>query len=69
MLPRMTAADVWLLMRAPTNAKLTPEQVKDVRRLRREYGMTMPALAAQFGVSAATIADILYRRTWKGLPD
>lgn len=57
-----------VLVRA-TNTRLTIGQVMYVRRLRREYGMSMPALAAQFGVSKATIADVVYRRTWKTLPD
>lgn len=46
------------------NAVLTERMVRQIRSL-REYGMTLPAMASAFGVSLATISDVVYRRRWQ----
>jgi hypothetical protein len=45
-------------------AKLTAEQVREMRRLRAE-GMTLAALALRYPVTVATIHEIVKRRQWK----
>lgn len=45
-------------------AVLTRRKVLDIRR-RRVAGESNAALAAEYGVSPATICDIVKRRTWK----
>ena len=44
------------------NAKLTKEQVLDIRAIR---GMSQTAIAAQFGVGQRTISDIRNRKIWQ----
>jgi hypothetical protein len=53
-------------IRHKRNAKLAPETVQEIRRLRTS-GITCNALAAQFHLSIFTINDIVYRRTWRDL--
>jgi hypothetical protein len=45
-------------------AKLTDDQVRDIRSRYRPRMVTMQQLAAEFGVAKATIADVIYRRHW-----
>lgn len=45
------------------HAKLSPESVSEIRRLRSD-GATEIELSARFGVSRATISDISRRRSW-----
>lgn len=45
-------------------AKLTRKQVDEIRVLRAE-GATQDSLAAQFGVSRATIWNIVHKKTWR----
>lgn len=45
------------------NAKLTPDDVREIRRLGPETKNA--SLAAQFGVSESNIEFILKRKTWK----
>lgn len=45
--------------------KLTPQDVRAIRSLRENF--TCSDLSARFGVRPATIVDILYGRTWKGV--
>jgi len=45
-------------------AKLTVEQVREIRRLRAQ-GWTLRRLAAEFGVSDHAVRAILDSRTWK----
>lgn len=46
-------------------AKLTEDQVREIRRLYAEGGHSNYSLADQFGVNHATVWQILSRRTWK----
>jgi hypothetical protein len=48
------------------NAKLTEEQVMEIRRLRVE-GRTFAELAVAFGVSRQNEQAIVYRRSWRHL--
>lgn len=48
-------------------AKLRPEQVTEMRRLRAEGWKIVP-LARRFGVQATTVHNICERVTWKHLP-
>jgi hypothetical protein len=48
------------------NAKLTAEQVREVRRLRKE-GFSVSQLARRFEVCEITIYSIVTRKTWKHL--
>jgi hypothetical protein len=49
---------------AHPNAKLTADQVREIRTLHRE-GIRYPELAARFGVGWDTVRRIVIRRTWK----
>jgi hypothetical protein len=46
---------------------LTEDQVRDIRVRYGTAGATQAKLAAEFGVSASTIGDIVTRRTWAHL--
>lgn len=54
------------LLRA-TN-KLTPDQVRELRRLRRE-GVSWTRLAKRFGIGRGTTQRIVARETWRWLDD
>ena len=47
-----------------SNAKLTEDQVADIRRSFRPREVTREMLAKRFGVSVGTIKDILHGRSW-----
>ena len=47
--------------------KLTVEIVKAIREEREKTGKSYDKLAKQFGVSKATVADLIKRRTWKNV--
>lgn len=49
--------------RAITNAALTPEQVREIKREIRQ-GATNPEIAARYGVNRDTISNIRVGRTW-----
>ena len=46
-------------------AKLNAEMVKNIRKDRENEKISYDKLAAKYGVSKGTIADIINRRTWK----
>jgi ActR/RegA family two-component response regulator len=46
-------------------AKLSVEQVQEIRRKFERYVYTMPMLAREYGVHRQTIAQILARHSWK----
>lgn len=46
-------------------AKLTEDQVSEIRKTYKAGGYSYSALAKQYGVSAATISDIVNYRIWK----
>lgn len=51
---------------ANSNARLTEDQVREIRnRYRRVGGETFVSLGRDFGVSYQSIRNIVYRRTWK----
>lgn len=52
----------------PTNAKLTPDDVRQIRAALGR-GVRQRDLAAQFGVGRETIVSISTRATWAHLPD
>jgi hypothetical protein len=47
------------------HAKVTEREVRAIRTLRDDYGMTLKGLADAFNLSRASIADIVYRRSWR----
>jgi len=55
----------WCRGAASPNAKLRPAQVIEIRRRHAEEGCSMPALAAQYGVSDSLIFAIVHRQSWK----
>jgi DNA invertase Pin-like site-specific DNA recombinase len=52
----------------PPNAKLTVQQVQEIRMLGFQ-GVTTAALAERFSMSKTAIKAILSRRTWKDTKD
>jgi hypothetical protein len=46
------------------NAKLTAEQVLEIRRLYAAGGISMHQLGRQFGINGATVHCIVHRKTW-----
>ena len=52
----------------PLNAKLTAEQVQDVRR-RFDAGVKTAVLAAEYGVKPGAIRQIGLRKSWRKLPE
>lgn len=57
----------WLEGEGSPLAKLTEDEVREIRRLRAKRGHTYAGLAEQFGVSVSTIAAICQGRVWKHL--
>lgn len=49
------------------NAKLTAEDVKDIR-FRAAYGEDQASIAARFGISQAHVSRIVLRQSWQHLP-
>jgi len=47
------------------NAKLTEDQVREIRRLYATENFTQQELALKFGVSRRMVSDIVRRKTWK----
>lgn len=54
--------------RATPGAKLTRQQVIEIRDLWNRKAMTQPELATHYGMSVISIQGIIYRRTWKHIP-
>lgn len=50
----------------PPSAKLTPDQVRDIRR-RHAAGRSIAALGRDYHVSRQTIKDVVSGRTWRGV--
>lgn len=50
------------------NARLTVEDVLELRRQRQELGASFPTLAASFGISKNHARDICQGRKWSHLP-
>lgn len=48
-----------------SKAKLTEQQVREIRRAYAAGEYTMDELAARYGVTHPTILDIIHRNTWK----
>lgn len=46
-------------------AKLTSDQVLEIRRTYEQGGVTQEALARKYGVERTTVRDIIHRRNWK----
>jgi hypothetical protein len=46
------------------NAKLTDDDIREIRRL-RDAGVSGPIVARQFGLNRSTVNDIARRATWK----
>jgi hypothetical protein len=55
------------LVGSQINAKLTEEEVLEIRRL-KSGGATFAALAITYGVSRQNVAAIVHRRAWHHLP-
>lgn len=49
------------------SAKMTADQVLEIRRLRRETRLTIDDIAEMFGMSRDGIAAIIYRKVWKNV--
>lgn len=57
----------WKKIEGPREAQkphLTPDIVREIRA-KRETGMTLKALAAEYGMSLGAIGMIVTRQTWK----
>ena len=52
----------------PTRAKLTPEQVLEIRRRYRDGGETQRQIAADYGVTTGCVGAIVTGVTWRRLP-
>jgi DNA-binding transcriptional regulator YiaG len=59
------ALDRIIRPRATPGAKLSQQQVREIRDLWERKAMTQPELARHYGVSIVSIQGIVYRRTWK----
>lgn len=46
-------------------AKVTEDDVREIRRLKAETNMSFKAIAAQFGLTPMGAAAIVYRWSWK----
>ena len=46
------------------NVKLTPDMVREIRRMRKDYRTPTKRLAERFGVSMDTIGEVLAGKTW-----
>ena len=46
-------------------AKLTPDEVRLIRRLYSERRYSMSQLAVKFGITLGTVHPLIHRRTWK----
>ena len=51
------------------SAKLTAQQVLEIRAIWEKREMSLSQIAAHYKVSVTTIQDICHRRTWKHLPE
>lgn len=54
------------LARRGAKAKLTWEDVREIRRLYAQGGTTYRRLAARFGVSSCAISNVMNRKRWRG---
>lgn len=52
-----------MLGESHTRAKLTEKKVREIRRLRRE-GLTLEAIAKQYGVCFQTVSLVVNRKSW-----
>lgn len=50
-------------------SKLTESEVKEIRRLYREGGLSQQALADRFGLNQNTVWKVVNRKTWGHVPD
>jgi predicted XRE-type DNA-binding protein len=50
---------------ANTSARLTAEQIVQIRRFCTDKLMTQEQIAAMYGVTQRSVSDIHWRRTWK----
>lgn len=50
-------------------AKLSPDEVREIRAACAARSVTQDELARRYGVSRPTIGDIVNRRTWKNVTD
>jgi len=51
------------------SAKLTADQVREIRRLHDQGGVSKRKLAVLFGISRSNIQKIVWRRTWLHIED
>lgn len=51
----------------PRKGPLTAEDVVEMRQLRQKTGCTFRELAEIFGVSSATVSNVITRKTWKNV--
>jgi len=47
------------------HAKLTEQQVKQMRQMRQSTSLTVKQIAAHFHISVFTCNDVIYHRGWK----
>lgn len=50
-------------------AKLTADQVQQIRQLLREGQLTLAEIGRRFGIHVATVCDIKHKRTWTCVPE
>ncbi len=51
----------------PFAADITPEQVREIRRLRAEEGLTLKVLGERFGIGQSQVSRIIHRQSWAHL--
>jgi predicted XRE-type DNA-binding protein len=54
---------------ANNSARLSEQQVREIRRLTDAHVMAQSRIAESFGVSQRTVSEIHLRKTWRHLPD
>jgi hypothetical protein len=52
---------------AGTNAKLSEDNVREIRRLAAETDLTQKAIGEKFGITQGTVWNIINRKTWAHL--
>lgn len=52
----------------PLAAKITQEDVVEIRRLRKETGMLHKDIAARYGLCRVAVTDIISRKNWSHVP-
>jgi len=52
-------------IRKSSHTKLNPQQVKEIRWMRRELHLTLKQIADNYGIGTTTVHNVVKRNTWK----